>query len=70
MVELLGILLTVQGVGGFVNRVAGGESKSWFVQLHVLPESLHIPASIVLALVGGVLAFAGGSRRRKDSPRS
>ncbi|MBK1788731.1 hypothetical protein [Prauserella cavernicola] len=66
MIELLGILLVVQGVGGLVNRIADSSTHSWFVQLHLLPEAAHIPASVALALVGLVLASIGSARRKKN----
>ncbi|SFQ60972.1 Myxococcales GC_trans_RRR domain-containing protein [Amycolatopsis arida] len=68
MVEALGILLVIQGVGGFVNRVAESSSYSWFVQLHLLPASLHIPASVVMAVVGLLLAGVGARRRGNSTP--
>ncbi|TQJ01098.1 hypothetical protein [Amycolatopsis cihanbeyliensis] len=61
---MLGILLIVQGVGGFINRVAQSGSTSWFVQLHLLPSTLHIPASVVMALLG--IALVVSSSRRKS----
>ncbi|MFF5989066.1 hypothetical protein [Prauserella flavalba] len=66
MIEVLGILLVVQGVGGLVNRIAGSSSESWFVQLHTLPDPLHVPASIAMAVLGGVLATIGSARRKKN----
>ncbi|WP_158883020.1 hypothetical protein [Amycolatopsis anabasis] len=66
MIEILGIALLVQGIGGFINRIAGSGSKSWFVQLHVLPESMHIPASVVMAVVGGILVLAAGAKRTRS----
>ncbi|RBM19642.1 hypothetical protein DI005_15020 [Prauserella sp. PE36] len=66
MIELLGILLVVQGVGGLVNRIAGSGSESWFVQLHLLPDVAHIPVSIAMGLAGAVLATLGSARRKKN----
>ncbi|WP_216205674.1 hypothetical protein [Amycolatopsis aidingensis] len=65
MIEVLGILLIVQGVGGFINRVAESGSRSWFVQLHLLPPVLHIPASVVMAVLGVALVILSSSRRRR-----
>lgn len=48
MIELVGIRLVVQGGGGLPNRLLGAHSPSWFVQLHVLPPSLHIAVSVAL----------------------
>ncbi|WP_410610684.1 hypothetical protein [Amycolatopsis sp. lyj-109] len=64
MIELLGILLVVQGGGGLLNRLLGARSPSWFVQLHVLPPSLHVAASVVMVL-GGVVVLAGVRKRRR-----
>ncbi|WP_206791549.1 hypothetical protein [Amycolatopsis sp. MtRt-6] len=62
MIELVGILLVVQGGGGLLNRLLGAQSPSWFVQLHVLPPSLHVVASVVMVLAG--LAVLAGIRRK------
>lgn len=64
MIELLGILLVVQGGGGLLNRLLGARSPSWFVQLHLLPPSLHIAASVVMVL-GGAVVLAGVRKRRR-----
>ncbi|GAA1960498.1 hypothetical protein [Amycolatopsis minnesotensis] len=66
MIEAFGILLLVQGVGGFINRLGDG-SRSWFVQLYVLPESLHIAASVVMAVLGGLLVLAASGKRKSRS---
>ncbi|MFI5586809.1 hypothetical protein ACIA5G_17325 [Amycolatopsis sp. NPDC051758] len=63
MTELLGILLVVQGGGGLLNRLLGANSPSWFVQLHLLPPSLHIVASVVMLLAGAAVLFAGRARK-------
>ena len=63
MIELLGILLVVQGGGGLLNRLLGARSPSWFVQLHLLPPSLHVVASVVMVLAGAVV-LAGTRKRR------
>lgn len=57
MPEIVGIVLLVQGIGGFVNRVAGSTSNGWWVQLHLLPPALHIPASIAMAVAGALLVL-------------
>lgn len=66
MIEVLGILLVVQGVGGFINRIAESESESWFLQLHLLPPGLHVPVSVAMALVGGVLVLSETARQRRS----
>ena len=64
MLEVLGIIMVVQGVGGAINNVVGGR-PSWFLVNH-LPflDGLELPVSIVLAVVGGVLALAGERARK------
>ena len=64
MLEILGIVMVVQGVGGAINTIVGG-SPSWFLVNH-LPflDGLELPVSIVLAVVGGVLAIAGERARK------
>jgi hypothetical protein len=70
VIELIGILLVAQGGGGLINRLAGSANPSWFVQLHVLPASLHILASIVLLLAGAVVLFLERARKgRRDRSR-
>ena len=32
MLETIGTVLIVQGVGGLINRLADGESKGWWLQ--------------------------------------
>ncbi|MEU8636373.1 hypothetical protein AB0C38_29765 [Amycolatopsis sp. NPDC048633] len=65
MIELLGILLVVQGAGGLLNRLLDARSPSWFVQLHVLPPSLHVVASVVMAVAGAAVLLAGRGRSRE-----
>ena len=67
MKEIIGIILMVQGIGGFINRVAESTSKSWFVQLHVLPDSMHIVVSVLMAVLGAglIIADIAASRKRK-----
>jgi H+/Cl- antiporter ClcA len=64
MLEVLGIIMVVQGVGGAINNVVGGQ-PSWFLVNH-LPflDGWELPASIVLAVVGGALALAGERARK------
>lgn len=63
MIEVVGIVLTVQGIGGFIHRLAGSDNASWFVQLHLLSPSLHIPISVAMAVIG--LAMVSGRAVRK-----
>lgn len=65
MIELIGVLLVVQGAGGLINRIAGAEHPSWFVQLHLLPPQLHVIASVVLLAAGAAVLFANRARKRR-----
>jgi len=69
MLETIGIVLIVQGVGGIVNRLAESGSKGWWLQLHVLPDALHVPASIAMGVVGALLVLqsTAGKRRRRSA---
>jgi hypothetical protein len=69
MLETVGIVLIVQGVGGLLNRFAESGSKGWWLQLHVLPDALHVPVSIAMGIVGVVLVLRSmvGDRRRKSA---
>lgn len=66
MIELIGIVLVVQGIGGFINRVGESKSYSWFVQLHVLPPSFHLAASVLMAAIGAALVLTDMARKRKN----
>ncbi|WET82000.1 hypothetical protein P3102_12750 [Amycolatopsis sp. QT-25] len=68
MIELLGILLLVQGGGGLINRLLGSTNPSWFVQLHLLPPGMHVVASALMVAAGAGLLFA--ERARKQRRRS
>lgn len=68
MIELLGILVLVQGGGGLINRLLGSTNPSWFVQLHLLPPGMHVVASALMVAAGVGLLFA--ERARKQRRRS
>ncbi len=68
MIELLGILLLVQGGGGLINRLLGSSNPSWFVQLHLLPPGMHVVASALMVAVGVGVLFS--ERARKQRRRS
>ncbi|WP_409493237.1 hypothetical protein [Amycolatopsis sp. cmx-11-12] len=68
MIELLGILLLVQGGGGLINRLLGSSNPSWFVQLHLLPPGMHIVASALMVAAGVAVLFS--ERARKQRRRS
>ncbi|QYN33345.1 hypothetical protein K1T35_33215 [Pseudonocardia sp. DSM 110487] len=69
MLETIGIILIVQGVGGVINRLAESESKGWWLQLHLLPDALHLPVSVAMGVVGALLVLrsTAGKRRRKSA---
>jgi hypothetical protein len=69
MLETIGIILIVQGVGGLINRLAESQSKGWWLQLHLLPDALHVPVSVAMGVVGGLLVLRSttGKRRRKSA---
>jgi hypothetical protein len=69
MLETIGIILIVQGVGGLINRLAESQSKGWWLQLHLLPDALHVPVSVAMGVVGGLLVLrsTAGKRRRKSA---
>lgn len=60
--EAIGIVLCVQGVGGALSAVLGGE-PSWFLVRHVVPDGAQVPVGVVLVLVGAIVL--GARTRRK-----
>lgn len=68
MLEVLGIVLIVQGAGGLVNALAGSSTPGWWLQLHVLPAELHVPASVAI-LAAGVLLELRSKARECDGRR-
>lgn len=70
MLETLGILMVVQGVGGVINNWVGG-GKSWFLVNH-LPflGGWQIPASIVVLLAGLVVTDHGTKIRKRAAALS
>ncbi|MER7860802.1 hypothetical protein ABTX61_16990 [Amycolatopsis japonica] len=67
MIELLGILLLVQGGGGLINRLLGSTNPSWFVQLHLLPPGMHVVASALMVAAGVGVLFAERARKQRRS---
>jgi hypothetical protein len=69
VLETIGIVLIVQGVGGLINRLVESGSKGWWLQLHVLPDGLHVPASVAMGVVGVLLVLRSraGERRRRSA---
>ncbi|ANN16653.1 hypothetical protein SD37_13945 [Amycolatopsis orientalis] len=65
MIEVVGILLLVQGAGGLINRLMGGSGPSWFVQLHLLPPGTHLVASALMVAAGVAVLFAERARKQR-----
>lgn len=65
MLETIGIILIVQGVGGLINRLAESGSKGWWLQLHLLPDALHLPVSVAMGVVGALLVLRSTAARRR-----
>lgn len=50
--EVLALVLLVQGGGGLINNLSGG-SKSWFALNYVdMPDALRITAHAVMVVIG------------------
>jgi hypothetical protein len=62
LIELIGIVLVIQGAGGLVTALLDG-SRSWFLVRHVLPEELQVPASVVVLLLGLLLLWRNRDRK-------
>ncbi len=53
--ELIALVLLVQGGGGLINNLTGG-SKSWFLLNYVeMPDALRVTAYAVMVVVGLLL---------------
>ncbi|WP_232661712.1 hypothetical protein [Pseudonocardia sp. TRM90224] len=65
MLEVLGILMIVQGIGGFINNWVDG-SPSWFL-VNYIPalNGFELPASAALAVAGFVIAGIGERSRKQ-----
>jgi hypothetical protein len=63
VIELIGILLVVEGAGGLINRFAGGGSPDWFLQLRLMPPDLQVAANAVVLPAGVVVLLGRGARR-------
>jgi len=60
------ILLVPQGIVALTFSLADSDVKSWFVARY-LPDELQVPASVMLAIVGGLILLAAWLMR---SPRA
>ncbi|MEJ3656915.1 hypothetical protein WEH80_28535 [Actinomycetes bacterium KLBMP 9759] len=67
MLEVLGIIMIVQGIGGFINNWLDG-SPSWFL-VNYIPalNGFEMPASVVIAVAGAVLAGVGERARKRKA---
>lgn len=55
MLETIGILLAIQGIGGTVNNLQDG-GPSWFLLNHIdALDGFRLPLHIAMALIGVVL---------------
>ncbi|MBP2475787.1 hypothetical protein JOF53_004659 [Crossiella equi] len=66
MLEVFGIVMMIQGFGGLLAKVVGGES--WLL-MHMVPPHLQLLTGITLGLLGLVLLVMATSRtgRRKTA---
>lgn len=56
MLEIIGILFAVQGIGGLINNLQDGSGKSWFLVNYIdALNGFEIPISIALIVIGGLL---------------
>ena len=65
IIETIGIVLCIQGVGGAVSSVLDG-GRSWFLLRYVVPDGAQVPVGIVLALLGAVILLAN-SRKKENA---
>ncbi|EIE97789.1 hypothetical protein [Saccharomonospora glauca] len=63
LLEPLGVLLGIQGIGGTVNNILG-DGPSWFLLNHVdALEGYRLPLHVVMAVLGVLLVL--GPQLRK-----
>jgi len=65
VIESIGIILCVQGVGGALSALRDS-GRGWFLVRYVLPEGAQVPVAVVIALAGAVILLAN-SRGRRDA---
>ncbi len=65
IIEAIGIVLCIQGVGGAISALLDG-GRSWFLVRYVVPDGAQVAVAIGIALLG-VLVLAAGSRKRQDA---
>jgi hypothetical protein len=65
IIETIGIVLCIQGVGGGLNAFLDG-NRSWFLVRYVLPDGAQIPVAVVIAVLGAVILLAN-SRKKENA---
>jgi hypothetical protein len=65
VIETVGIILCVQGVGGALSALRD-TGRGWFLVRYVLPADAQVPVAVAVALAGAVILLAN-SRRRRDA---
>jgi hypothetical protein len=65
IIESVGIILCVQGVGGRLSALRDS-GRGWFLVRYVLPDGAQVPVAVVIALVGAVILLAN-SRGKRDA---
>ncbi|MFC0111193.1 hypothetical protein [Kibdelosporangium aridum] len=56
MLEIIGILFAVQGIGGLINNLQDDGGKSWFLVNYIDAfNGFEIPISIGLIVIGALL---------------
>jgi hypothetical protein len=65
IIETIGIVLCVQGVGGALSALRD-TGRGWFLVRYVLPDGAQVPVGIAVALLGAVILLAN-SRRKRDA---
>ncbi|WP_197319903.1 hypothetical protein [Saccharomonospora sp. NB11] len=69
ILEPVGILLAVQGIGGTVNNILG-DGPSWFLLNHIdALEGFRLPLHVLMAVVG-VLLVVGPQLRKWRGDRT
>jgi len=65
IIETVGIVLCVQGVGGALSAIRDW-NRSWFLVRYLLPDGAQIPVAVVIALLGAVILLAN-SRKSENA---
>ena len=62
----ISLLLLIQGVGGIINRLAGG-GPSWFLVNYIeILQGYEIIASIALVILGAIIGIGSLKIKEKD----